>query len=152
MASNPYGRAPAWARGRKAAKPAADDAWDRALYGSAESSPAAPAAEGSGLVRQLSSKPLEADLEAWGVRAAAAAGGRAYKFSSPGRRSVPDRILLFPGGRMAFVEWKRPGGKPTAKQLAEHAYLRSLGFEVYVCDSKEQFLRVLETLTTGHSV
>ena len=32
------------------------------------------------------------------------AGGRAYKFVSPGRRSVPDRIVLLPGGRLVFVE------------------------------------------------
>ncbi|MDI5754298.1 VRR-NUC domain-containing protein, partial [Salmonella enterica subsp. enterica serovar Montevideo] len=32
------------------------------------------------------------------------AGGVAYKFISPGHRSVPDRIVLLPGGRIVFVE------------------------------------------------
>lgn len=34
------------------------------------------------------------------------AGGVAFKFVSPGRRSVPDRIVLLPGGRLVFVECK----------------------------------------------
>ncbi len=36
------------------------------------------------------------------------AGGVAFKFVSPGRRSVPDRIVLLPGGRIVFVECKSP--------------------------------------------
>lgn len=36
-------------------------------------------------------------------------GGLAVKFVSPGFNGVPDRLVLFPGGRMAFVELKAPG-------------------------------------------
>ena len=57
-----------------------------------------------------------------------AAGGVAYKFVSPGRRSVPDRIVLLPGGRIVFVECKSPGKAPRADQLREHERLRALGF------------------------
>ena len=64
------------------------------------------------------------------------AGGRAYKFLSPGRRSVPDRIVLLPGGRLVFVECKAPGEQPRADQLREHKRLRALGFTVVVLDSK----------------
>ncbi|MGS2677688.1 VRR-NUC domain-containing protein [Citrobacter freundii] len=64
------------------------------------------------------------------------AGGRTYKFVSPGRRSVPDRIVLLPGGRLIFVECKAPGKSPRADQLREHERLRSLGFIVVVLDSK----------------
>lgn len=64
------------------------------------------------------------------------AGGRAYKFVSPGRRSVPDRIVLLPGGRLVFVECKAPGKLPRADQLREHERLRALGFSVVVLDSK----------------
>lgn len=39
-----------------------------------------------------------------------------YKFSSPSNRGVPDRILVFPGGRVVFVEFKAPGKEPTALQ------------------------------------
>ena len=64
------------------------------------------------------------------------AGGRAYKFVSPGRRSVPDRIVLLPGGRLVFVECKAPGEQPRADQLREHKRLRALGFTVVVLNSK----------------
>ncbi|EKN5157281.1 VRR-NUC domain-containing protein [Yersinia enterocolitica] len=64
------------------------------------------------------------------------AGGIAYKFISPGRRSVPDRLVLLPGGKVIFVECKAPGGKPTTAQLREHNKLRTLGFTVCVLDSK----------------
>ncbi|HHP9706330.1 VRR-NUC domain-containing protein [Yersinia enterocolitica] len=63
------------------------------------------------------------------------AGGIAYKFISPGRRSVPDRLVLLPGGKVIFVECKAPGEKPTAAQLREHDKLRALGFTVRVLDS-----------------
>ena len=36
-------------------------------------------------------------------------GGLAVKFVSPGFNGVPDRLVLFPGGRLAFVELKAPG-------------------------------------------
>jgi len=61
-----------------------------------------------------------------------ARGGEAYKFTSPNRRSVPDRLVLMPGGRASFVELKREGEKATDMQLREHEHLRSLGFDVQV--------------------
>ena len=64
------------------------------------------------------------------------AGVVAFKFVSPGRRSVPDRIVLLPGGRLVFVECKAPGKAPRADQLREHERLRELGFTVVVLDSK----------------
>ncbi|MGJ0625898.1 VRR-NUC domain-containing protein [Xenorhabdus bovienii] len=64
------------------------------------------------------------------------AGGIAYKFVSPGRRSVPDRICVLPGGRILFVECKAPGEKPRPDQIREHERLRVLGCEVVVLDSK----------------
>jgi hypothetical protein len=59
-----------------------------------------------------------------------AVGGRAYKFVSPGNAGVPDRLILFPGGRTVFVELKAPGKKPTALQEAQQKKLKDLGFEV----------------------
>ena len=38
--------------------------------------------------------------------------GMALKFVSPGMNGVPDRIVLMPDGKMAFVELKAPGKKP----------------------------------------
>ncbi|MDL4915489.1 MAG: VRR-NUC domain-containing protein [Enterobacterales bacterium endosymbiont of Blomia tropicalis] len=64
------------------------------------------------------------------------AGGIAYKFLSPGRRAVPDRLVLLPGGRAVFVECKAPGEKPRPEQLREHERLRAHGLTVVVLDSK----------------
>jgi len=63
-------------------------------------------------------------------------GGFAYKFSSPNRRNVPDRLVLLPFRFCFFVECKATGKKATPAQLREHERLRRLGFPVYVVDSK----------------
>ena len=36
-------------------------------------------------------------------------GGMAFKFNSMGCNGVPDRFVLLPGSRIAFVEVKAPG-------------------------------------------
>lgn len=43
------------------------------------------------------------------VEAVKKSGGLAPKFVSPGWDGVPNRIVLLPCGRMAFVELKAPG-------------------------------------------
>ncbi|MDY7802789.1 hypothetical protein U0E23_09955 [Burkholderia stagnalis] len=80
---------------------------------------------------------LEKTVETYLVDRVRAAGGDAYKFSSPARVSVPDRIVVFPPARIYFVELKRPGGKPTRGQEREHERLRALGCDVRVIDSRE---------------
>lgn len=73
-------------------------------------------------------------------------GGIAPKFTSPGFDGMPDRLVLLPSGRMAFVELKAPGKKPRALQMARHRLLRRLGFKVYVIDGTEQIDSVLEEI------
>jgi len=80
---------------------------------------------------------LEKDVEAALVRRVKALGGLCEKFTSPGRRSVPDRLVTMPGGQIIFVELKRPGGKPTEAQLKDHAKRRELGCDVRVIDNLE---------------
>ena len=99
-----------------------------------------------GAVRAFDDTPLEKVLEAWFVAQVRKHGGRAYKFSSPGTRSVPDRLVLFPGGVAFFVEVKRQGKKATPKQAVEHAYLRQLGFRVFLCDTKASLLAALHSV------
>ncbi|HEM7801995.1 TPA: VRR-NUC domain-containing protein [Burkholderia cenocepacia] len=80
---------------------------------------------------------LEKTVETYLVDRVRAAGGDAYKFTSPARVSVPDRIVVFPPARIYFVELKRPGGKLTRGQEREHERLRALGCDVRVIDSRE---------------
>ena len=65
-------------------------------------------------------------------------GGIAPKFVSPGLDGVPDRLVLLPMGRMAFVEFKAPGKKMRPLQIRRKKQLESLGFSVYCVDSVEQ--------------
>ena len=80
------------------------------------------------------------------VRAVKDKGGIAPKFTSPGFDGMPDRLVLLPSGRMAFVELKAPGKKPRALQLARHRLFRRLGFKVYVIDEINQIDSVLEEI------
>lgn len=80
---------------------------------------------------------LERDIEQYLVRRIKRLGGMAEKFTSPGRRSVPDRLVTLPGGRVVFIELKAPGKKPTENQLRDHQRRRDLGCEVMVIDTKE---------------
>ena len=73
-------------------------------------------------------------------------GGVALKFTSPGFDGMPDRLLLFPGGRMAFVEVKAPGEKPRPLQLSRHGMLRGLGFKVFVLDDEQQIGGLLDEI------
>lgn len=73
-------------------------------------------------------------------------GGIAPKFMSPGLDGIPDRIVLLPGGHMAFVEVKAMGCKPRPLQLARHGMLRRLGFRVYVVDCLEQIGGILDEI------
>ncbi len=65
-------------------------------------------------------------------------GGLAVKFVSPGFDGMPDRIVLMPEGKMAFVEVKAPGKRPRPLQMARHKLLRDLGFSVFVLDGESQ--------------
>ena len=70
-------------------------------------------------------------------------GGLCCKFTSPGTAGVPDRIILMPKGRIAFVEVKAPGEKPRPLQLSRHGLLRRLGFKVYVLDALEDIEKII---------
>lgn len=76
-------------------------------------------------------------------------GGFAPKFVSPGLDGVPDRLLLFPGGKLAFVEVKAPGKKPRPLQRRRIEQLTALGFRVFVLDSKEQIGEILDEVQTA---
>ena len=73
--------------------------------------------------------------------------GLCPKWVSPGLDGVPDRIILLPGGRVAFAELKAPGKTLRIQQRYRKAQLERLGFRVYVIDSKEQIGGVLDEIS-----
>ena len=91
----------------------------------------------------------EKSLERMLVRAVKNVGGLALKFVSPGMAGVPDRLVLLPGGRMAFVEMKAPGKEPRPLQRLRHEQLRDLGFRVVVVDGKEKIGEMMNEICSS---
>lgn len=80
----------------------------------------------------------EKEVEKYLIRAVRKTGGLCLKFISPGWSGAPDRICLWPGGRIAFVEVKRPGERLRPLQERRAEELRELGFNVCVVDSLQK--------------
>lgn len=89
---------------------------------------------------------LEKEIEQKLVKAVEHAGGKAWKFTSPGTDGVPDRILLLPSGQIAFAELKAPGRKLRPLQERRKVQLESLGFTVFVIDRTEQIPAVITAM------
>jgi len=89
-------------------------------------------------------RPLkEKDIQGPSVKHARSKGWWARKFSAaPGNTSVPDYIFA-KEGHVFFVEFKRPGGKPTELQQKEHARMRAVRLWVYVIDDVDKFKELL---------
>ena len=73
-------------------------------------------------------------------------GGMSVKFVSPGLDGVPDRLVLLPGGKLAFVELKAPGKKMRPLQIHRAKQLTALGFRVYCADRKEMIGGILDEI------
>lgn len=89
---------------------------------------------------------LESTIERKLVRAARKRGGLALKFVSPGMDGVPDRIVLLPHGKLAFVELKAPGKTMRPLQVRRKEQLEALGFSVYCVDGVEQIGGILDEI------
>ena len=74
--------------------------------------------------------PLEKDIEKKLVNMVKHRGGLCLKWVCPGWAGVPDRIVLLPGGKVIFVELKRPkGGVVSTRQKWWAHKLTLLGFD-----------------------
>ena len=80
----------------------------------------------------------EKTIEAKLVQTVRSMGGLAPKFTSPGLDGVPDRLVLLPGGKLAFIELKAPGKELRPLQVRRKRQLEALGFLVYCIDRPEQ--------------
>lgn len=76
-------------------------------------------------------------------------GGIAFKFTAPGINGVPDRLVLLPHGKLAFIELKAPGKEMRPLQGYRKKQLEQLGFSVYCIDSAEQIGGVLDAIQTS---
>ena len=76
------------------------------------------------------------------VKAVKDKGGIALKIVSPGIDGMPDRLIVLPNRKIAFVEVKAPGKTLRPLQEKRKRQLESLGFLVFCLDDSEQ----IETL------
>ena len=76
-------------------------------------------------------------------------GGIAFKFTAPGINGVPDRLVLLPYGKLAFIELKAQGKEMRPLQVHRKKQLEHLGFSVYCIDSAEQIGGVLDAIQTS---
>lgn len=80
------------------------------------------------------------------VKAVKNMGGLCLKFTSPGFDGVPDRLVLLPGKKIAFIELKAPGKKLKPLQVRRKTQLEQLGFSVYCIDNLGQIGGILDEI------
>lgn len=80
----------------------------------------------------------ERDVEKYLVDQVRRRGGMAIKWTAPSMSGVPDRIVFLPGGRVMFVEVKRPGEKPRPLQERVMGMLQELGANVQWVENREE--------------
>jgi len=95
----------------------------------------------------MSKTPLEKSLEKWFLNACAARGFKCLKLT--GYKGIPDRMVLAPNGKLAFVELKKPAGG-TVSELQQQwlSTLGKLGFTALATSSRERLAALLVEL--GH--
>jgi len=91
-------------------------------------------------------KMREKQVEQFLVDRVKSGGGKAPKFSSPANRGVPDRIILFPKGRVAFAECKGSRGRLSRLQHKWITDLRDMGFVAEVVDGVEAVEQLMEKM------
>lgn len=100
--------------------------------------------------KNMNADPLEKVIEKKVCDYAKSLGMLVYKFTSPARRSVPDRLFILPGGKgVFFVEFKRKGCKPTAAQMVEIEKIRGQELVVLVVDEVEKGKRQVKEIADG---
>ncbi|HCW04307.1 MAG TPA: nuclease [Clostridium sp.] len=80
------------------------------------------------------------------VKAVKDIGGIALKIVSPGFDGMPDRLILLPNRKLAFVEVKAPGKTLRPLQEKRKRQLEALGFLVFCLDHIEQIGGILHEI------
>lgn len=73
-----------------------------------------------------------------------ALGGYCFKFVPQFISGLPDRICMFPGGRIVFVELKTTNQKPRKLQLLWHKRFKNIGFRVEIIDTSVQIEKLID--------
>ena len=73
-------------------------------------------------------------------------GGMCIKLLCDQLIGLPDRMCLFPGHKIVFVELKTTGRKPKRIQVYMHNRLRALGFRVEVIDTVESVINFVDDI------
>ena len=89
---------------------------------------------------------LEKQIEQKLIKTVKSMGGLCLKFVSPGFDGVPDRLVLLPQGKIAFVELKANGRKMRPLQVKRKRQLEALDFLVYCIDNTEQIGGALDEI------
>lgn len=90
---------------------------------------------------------LEREIEKKFIDGIRRLGGQAYKWVSPGRNGVPDRIVILPGGRILFCELKTTIGRVSKLQKMQIRMLSQLGCDVRVVYGMDGVQDLLDKLT-----
>lgn len=76
-------------------------------------------------------------------------GWLCLKYTNPWLIGMPDRLILLPKGRCAWVELKSAGEKPRKIQTLRHLMLLEHQQPVYVASSRENIDAIIEELSDG---
>ncbi len=90
---------------------------------------------------------LERDIEKAVCRYAQTKGMLQYKFSSPARAGVPDRLFITHRGVVWFAEFKRQGERATPRQEREHDRMRKQGVTVVVVDNVDSGKMIVDLMS-----
>ena len=122
------------------------DVWPYSQYTEQEKFSNRPTADKFKSKAKAALPPLEKDIERKIGDFAKKNGCLYYKFTSPARRAVPDRMIITPQGVIGFLEVKAKGKKPTLLQLNEIIKLTKQNCNATWCSSVEegcQFIKIL---------
>lgn len=90
----------------------------------------------------------ESRIERFLVERVRAVGGVTIKLV-PVHAGIPDRLVIFPGGRFFFVELKAPSGRLSEVQKVWHARSKRLGAPVSVIWSPDQVVPWIREVFTS---
>lgn len=94
--------------------------------------------------------PLEKVIETKVCDYAKSKGMLAYKFTSPNRAAVPDRMFITEGF-VFFIEFKRLGKRPTPQQTREIDRLTNHGMAAFVIDNIEDGKKLIDDISSKNA-